>query len=372
MLHRYVLRELLSPFLSATAVLLSLFYAMVLVRGVEFLLGSAAQPADWLMLGLAMLPMLLPQVLPISLLLGVMIGFARLGEDGELTAFASVGVSARQLAKPALALGAGVCALLAITIFFWKPWGIAQMRQTAREVIERNVLGDLKPGTVRADIPGIVFHAEAVAPAGVSRERLDTGPVWRQVLLIDERDPARVSVLSAPVAQATFEHGVGMHFTDGVLVQRASAQEYSTTAFKDGTLLLNVADALNRRNTFRFGHEELSPMDLFEAAKGAEASGAPSASYWSAFHFRLSQLLAPAALAVLATAVAQGGRRRAVRTAALIALGTYLGFYVFSRVGVQLGERAILPAWMAGHLPTVVAFVFGTWLLLRVEKRGAQ
>jgi lipopolysaccharide export LptBFGC system permease protein LptF len=379
-LHTYVLRELLSPFLSATAVLLSLFYAMVLVRGVEFLLGSAAEPSDWLMLGLALLPMLLPQVLPISLLLGVMIGFARLGEDGELTALASVGVSARQLARPALVLGAGVCVLLSITIFFWKPWGIAQMRQTAREVIERNVLGDLKPGTVRADLPGIVFHAEAVAeasddrrpPEGDSGERIKTGPVWRQVLLIDERDPARVSVLSAPVAQASFEHGVGMHFTDGVLVQRASAQEYSTTSFKDGTLLFNVADALNRRNTFRFGHEELSPMDLFEAAKGAEASGAPSSSYWSAFHFRLSQLLAPAALAVLATAVAQGGRRRAVRTAALIALGTYLGFYVFSRVGVQLGERGLLPAWVAGHLPTVAAFAFGIWLLLRVEKRGAR
>ena len=53
MLHRYVLRELLSPFLSATAVLLSLFYAMVLVRGVDFLLGSAAQVSDWLMLGIA-------------------------------------------------------------------------------------------------------------------------------------------------------------------------------------------------------------------------------------------------------------------------------------------------------------------------------
>ena len=361
-LHRYVLRELLSPFLSATAVLLSLFYAITLVRGVEFLLGSAAQPSDWLMLGLAMLPMLLPQVLPIALLLGVMIGFARLGEDGELTALASVGVSARQLARPALVLGAGVCVLLSITIFFWKPWGIAQMRQTAREVIERNVLGDLKPGTVRADIPGIVFHAEAVAP----------GPVWRQVLLIDERDPARVSVLSAPVAQATFEHGVGMHFTDGVLVQRAAAQEYSTTSFKDGTLLFNVADALNRRNTFRFGHEELSPMDLFEAAKGAEETGAPSSSYWSAFHFRLSQLWAPAALAILATAVAQGGRRRATRTAALIALGTYLGFYVFQRVGVQLGERGVLPSWVAGHIPTVIAFAFGIWLLLRVEKRGAR
>ncbi len=179
-------------------------------------------------------------------------------------------------------------------------------------------------------------------------------------------------MLSAPVAEATFEHGVGMRFTDGVLVQRASAEEYSTTSFKEGTLLLNVADALNRRNTFRFGHEELSPMDLLAAARDAESNGAPAASFWSAFHFRLSQLLAPAALAVLATAVAQGGRKRATRTAALIALGVYLGFYVFSRVGVQLGERGFMPAWAAGHLPVVVAFIVGGLMLLRVERQGAR
>jgi lipopolysaccharide export LptBFGC system permease protein LptF len=56
----------------------------------------------------------------------------------------------------------------------------------------------------------------------------------------------------------------------------------------------------------------------------------------------------------------------------LIALGVYLGFYVFSRVGVQLGERGFLPPWVAGHLPVVVAFIFGVLLLLRVERRGAR
>jgi lipopolysaccharide export system permease protein len=361
-LQRYVLRELVGPFVAATAVLLSLFYAMVLVRGVEFLLGSAATPADWLMLGGAMLPMLLPQVLPISFLLGVMIGFARLGEDGELTAFSAIGISPRQLVRPALILGLGVSVLLAVTVFVWKPWGIAQMRQTAREVIERNILGDLQPGTIRADLPGIVFHAEAVS----------AGPTWTHVLLIDERDPARSQVLSAPLAQATFEKGVGLRFEDGVLVQRASADEFTTTSFRKGTLLLNVADALNRRDTFRFGHEELSPMDLMSKAQDAEAAGEPSAPFWSAFHFRISQLFAPLALGILATAIAQGGRRRAARTAALIALGVYLAFYVFSRVGVQLGEKGVLAPWLAGHLPVAIALVIGSVMLARVARQGAR
>jgi lipopolysaccharide export system permease protein len=362
LLHRYVLRELLSPFFSATAVLLSLFYTMVLMRGVEFLLGSAAQASDWMMLGLAMLPMLLPQVLPISLLVGVMIGFARLAEDGELTALASVGVSARQLARPVLVLAGSVCLVLTLVVFFFKPWGIAQMKRTAREVIERNLLGDLKPGTVRADLPGIVFHTEAVSK----------GPTWERVMMIDERDPQRVSVLSAPRGEATFEYGVGMRFTDGVLVQRSGPSEYSTTAFHQGTLLLNLGEALQRRNTFRFGHEELSPLDVLESAHEAEARGEPTGIFWSQYHSRLAQLLAPLALALLATAIAQGGRKRATGTAGLIALGVYSAFFVFTRVGVQLGERGFWPPVIAGYFPVLVAFAAGVVMLVRVERRGAR
>lgn len=361
-LHRYVLRELIIPFLAATAVLLSLFYAMVLVRGVEFLLGSAATAGDWITLGSSMLPMLLPQVLPLSFLIGVMIGFARLGEDGELTALAAVGVSPRRLLAPVLMLAVGVCAALAVTILIWKPWGMGQMRRTAREVIERNILGDLKPGSLRADLPGIVFYAEDVSP----------GPAWKRVVLIDERDPARTQVLTAPSGRASLETGVGIALDRGVLVQRAADEEFTVTSFEKGTLLFNVADALNRRDTFRFGHEELSPFDLLERAEAAEASGASGVGFRSAFHHRLSQLFAPLALALVATAVAQSGRRRAARTAALIAFGLYLAFYVLSRASVQLGEKAVLSPALAGHLPVVAWFGVGLILLAWIQKRGVR
>lgn len=357
-----MLRELLIPCAAATAVLLTLFYAMVLVRGVEFLLGSAATPADWLTLGASLLPMLLPQVLPLSFLIGVMIGFARLGEDGELTAFAALGVSPARLARPVLLLAVVVSAVLSVTVFVWKPWGMAQMRQTARSVIERNLLGDLKPGTLRVDLPGVVFYAEEIS----------AGPTWGNVVLIDERDPGRLQVLTAPRARASLEQGVGLELERGLLVQRATADELTTTSFDKGRMLFNVADALHRRDTFRFGHEELSPSDLLERARAAEASGQRPAPFTSAFHSRISQLFAPLGLGLIAAAVAQAGRRRAARTAALLAFGLYLSFYVVTRVFVQLGEKEVVAPWVAGHVPVVLALLGGSFLLALVARRGAR
>ena len=359
--ERYVLRELLVPFAAATAVLLSLFYAMVLVRGVEFLLGSAATPSDWVALGSSLLPMLLPQVLPLAFVIGVMIGFARLGEDGELTAFSALGVSPGRLALPVLGLGLLVSGVLAGTVLAWKPWGMSLMRQTARSVIERNILGDLHPGALRVDLPGVVFYAEAVS----------AGPTWGDVVIIDERDAARPQVLTAPQARATFDKGVGLELEQGVLTQR-SGNEATVSSFATGTLLFNVDDALNRRDTFRFGHEELSPQDLLARAEAAQASGGAPAPFLSAFHHRVAQLASPLALGLVAAAIAQAGRRRAPRTAALLAFGLYLAFYVVSRVFVQLGEKEVLgPSW-AGQLPVVLTAALGLGLLALQARRAGR
>ncbi|MFO0599189.1 MAG: LptF/LptG family permease [Myxococcaceae bacterium] len=361
-IERYVLRELAVPIAAATVVLLALFYAMVLVRGVDFLLGSAAQPLDWLTLGNAMLPMLVPQVLPLSFLIGVMMGFARLGEDGELTALAAVGVSPVRLLRPVLLLALACCAVLSVTIFAWKPWGMQVMRQTARDVIERNILGDLQPGSVRADLPGVVFAAETVSP----------GPTWGGVVMIDERDGRGTQVLTAPRASASFETGVGISLQQGTVIQREAGDELLTTTFERGTVLFNVADALNRRDTFRFGHEELSPIDLLDRAREAEAGGGSGVGFRSAFHLRLSQLVAPLALALVATAVALAGRRRGARTAALIAFGVYLGWFVLSRVAVQLGEKGAVAPPVAGWSALVLTVIVGALALAWVSRRGAR
>jgi len=289
----------------------------------------------------------------------VMIGFSRLGEDNELTAMSAVGFSPRRLVRPVLLLGLGVCVALVTIVLWLKPWGLGQMRATARDVIERNVLGDLMPGTIRADIPGIVFYSEGSAP----------GPTWKGVFMIDERDPARVSLLSAPQASASLAHGVGIRFQDGMLVQRTAADEYSTTAFQDGTLLLNVEEALNRRDTFRFGPDELSPSFLLDSARQAEANGESTAYFWSLFYLRLSQMVAPLALGVLSTAVALGGRKRSARASGLLALGVYVSHYVLSRVAVQLGEKGYLAPWLAGTAATVAAAIVGVAALALVARR---
>lgn len=358
-LHRYVLRELTGPFVSAAVVLLSLFYAFVLVRGVDLLLGSGAELMDWARVGLSMLPMLLPQVLPVALLLGVMIGFSRLGEDRELAALSSAGVSPASLVRPTLWLSAGVSLVLIATVFFWRPWGLAELRHTARAVIERNVLSDLRPGTVRADLPGVVFHAAEVS----------AGPTWRDALLIDEREEGRVSVLSAPLAKAVFSEGVGITFERGVLVQRDDGA-LTTTSFDAGTLRFNL-NGLSRRDTLRFGLDELGPVELRARAQELERThDAQARTYWSAFHFRLSQLVAPFVLGLLATALALSGRGRSARTAALLALGTYLLFFVITRAGMQVGARGVIAPWLAGYAPTALALLAGLALLWRAQKRG--
>jgi lipopolysaccharide export LptBFGC system permease protein LptF len=56
----------------------------------------------------------------------------------------------------------------------------------------------------------------------------------------------------------------------------------------------------------------------------------------------------------------------------VIGLFVYLGYFILARVGVQMGERGVIAPWLAGHLPTAVAFALGAFMLWRVDQRGVR
>ncbi len=189
-IRRYLLRELLSPLVASSVLLCTLFYVMAFLRGSDLLLGSGVTAGDLGRFALSMLPGFVVQVLPVAVLLAVLLGFGRLGEDGELSALFALGMRPRTFLRGPLLLGVGLGALMALLTFTLKPWGIALMRETARNVIRRNLVGDLQPGTFQEEIPGFTFYAQ----------RIERGPTWRNVLLFDSREGQAPLLALAPVA----------------------------------------------------------------------------------------------------------------------------------------------------------------------------
>lgn len=359
LLARYVSVEVLVPLANWVVFFFFLFLAMSFLRGTELLLGSAVTAADLLGFILFLTPHFLQQAMPIAFLLAILLGLGRLSEDGELTAMRALGVGPwRLLVWPmSLALLLGL-ASLAITSTL-EPWGMRAVTRSANELIKRNVMGDVRPEVFYDDIPNFVVYTERVLPEGA----------WENVLIHDSRDRATPQLLLARRGRLEPENErdeVRLLLNGGNLHRMNPEQDdYAVADFEQGQLLLNVEGAMGK-NTFKRPHEELTPGQLLEAAATAEKP----LPFLVTFHSRVGRALMPLAFALLATALALGGRGARRGRGFLLSIVGYVLYYVLAQVGSGLGAKGLLPPVVAGQLANAVFFALGGWAMARAAREG--
>ena len=121
-LDRYLFREFTQSFLATLIVLLVVSLGGVMAD----LLGNIADgklPASLLLsqLGLQLLNYL-ALILPLALMLGLLLAFARLYRDSEMPVLTSIGIGPRRMLKPLLMLVVPVVVLVGILSLWLGPW----------------------------------------------------------------------------------------------------------------------------------------------------------------------------------------------------------------------------------------------------------
>src|SRR5215210_7361926 len=99
-IDRYILREVLLPFVFGLVVLTFVLEIPVVLRQGEALI---AKGVEWSMIArvlLTLLPSQLSLTIPMSVLLGILIGLGRLSADREYVALQACGVSLMRLLRP--------------------------------------------------------------------------------------------------------------------------------------------------------------------------------------------------------------------------------------------------------------------------------
>jgi lipopolysaccharide export system permease protein len=365
MLRRALMVEVLRPFLAWTALLCVLLFVMAFLKGSELLLGSAVTGWDLGRLAVFLLPQFLTQALPIAFLLATLLGLGRLSEDGEINALQALGVSPAKVVRAPMLLSVGVTALLALLMSTAQPWGQEMVRQTAHDILRRNLMKDLKPGVFHEEVHGLTLYTGAIDPDG----RL------RQVLVHDERDPDRpllVLASSGRLSETRWENIIDFALEDGV-VHRASREtdEYAVVGFGHATLHAGVGTAYLRRNQLNNIRDQQSPGELLEAGRAAAARGEDPRPYEVTLHWRLGQMLMPLSFAFLGGPLAITRRRGGRAWGVLFTLVGYVGYYLLARLSVQLADSGALAPALAGQIANVIFIgggLLGLWLVVR---RGA-
>src|SRR6185503_18443297 len=146
-IDRYVIRQVLMPFLLGLLIFTFIFIIPPLLDYAEDLVAKGV--AGSLVAGL--IALLLPQALaitiPMSLLLALLIAFGRLSADREFVAMQACGISLRRLLWPVAMISLSAWALTSYVLIQLVPGSNQRFLDTVFDVASQRAEGDVKPRT---------------------------------------------------------------------------------------------------------------------------------------------------------------------------------------------------------------------------------
>ena len=365
LLARYLLKELIIPLVVWVVFLFLLLFVMQFLRGTDVLLGSAVTLGDMGRLLIYLAPHFLMMALPIAFLLAILLGLGRLSEDRELTALQALGIGPVQLLAGPVAIGALLAGLMLLLTSTAEPWGLSSVKEFVADIIKKNVVGDVKPGVFYEDLSDLTLYAEKVE--GAERQ-------WTNVLLHDDREPSSPLLMLARNGQVN-THNAGQVLTlvlgDGESHRaNQTSADYAVVTFQKGEIAVGVEGSMGRRNRFRSPKEELTPVELLEAADEAERTGGDPRPFLIALHNRFGHAMAPLSFALLGTPLAIGRRQGGRAWGYLFTLGGYVLYYLLMRLFEQMGQQGKLPVVVAGQLANILFCAAGLVAMYRVSRSG--
>ena len=189
-IDRYIIREVIPPFLLS---LLILTFLLVLPPVMEHLEKLLAKGVSWTTAARIIwtaVPQAAGLTIPMSLLVGLLVGLGRLSADREAVALLACGVSPYRLLRPVGLMGlvAGAATLYVMLVSI--PDANQTFRELTFEVISKRIDSDLHPRVFFQDFPGWVLYARDEPDPGV--------PGWKDLLVTktDEASGTRTIYLS--------------------------------------------------------------------------------------------------------------------------------------------------------------------------------
>jgi LPS export ABC transporter permease LptG len=194
LVDRYVFREIVPYFLLSLLLLTAIVFAHDGSRFSEMLVVSSRQglpmQALWRVMA-ALVPGILVFTLPISLLVGTLVGLSRLSGDSEIVALGASGVSRTRVLKPVVAMGLVVAALMVYLTVNVLPRSVRNLTdlKNNQSLVLQGLNTQIKPRVFEESIPKKVLYVEDIDRAN---------NIWHNIFLVDmSQEQAGMKILTA-------------------------------------------------------------------------------------------------------------------------------------------------------------------------------
>jgi len=365
LLDRYVIREILPPFVIALLVFTFILIIPFILDMAEQLIAKGVPWPTLLRLTATLVPQALGLTIPMAFLIAILVALGRLSGDREIVVMMACGISPFRMLRPVL--------ILAVVFWAATSWvlidAIPNENQNYREITLR-IVADRAEGQVRAreffeDFPDTVLYVREI-PAGGG---------WRGVFAVNTRKSGQPVVFVASTGQMVVDRNrktIEMVLEDGTrhTTQASDPAVYEVVRFKQMVLSLNPESVFPRNGPAR-GDREMSIAELQERRAELEGRGLSAHNQIIEIQKKFSIPIACFVFAITGVGLGLSNRRDGKFASFVVGIAVIFLYYVVMYTAHAVAKGALVPAWLAMWLPNMVIGAMGA-ILLWTRARSAD
>ena len=221
LIDRYLIKEIVPYVLLSLLILTAIIFAHDASRFAELLVVASRNglpmQALWRVMA-ALVPGILVFTLPISLLVGTLVGLSRLSGDSEIVALGASGVSRTRVLRPIVAIAVVIAASMLYITFSVLPHSIRNLNDLKSQpsLVFQGLNTEIKARVLNESIPKKVLYIEDIDRAN---------NLWHNIFLVDLADEhGSMKIMTA--ATGSLREGTRSDMPE-LFLQHGSAHQFS-------------------------------------------------------------------------------------------------------------------------------------------------
>jgi len=362
-LTRYILREVAAHALIGVAIFTFVLFTRDLGRILELVVRASAPLPSVAEIFFFTVPLALTYTLPMSVLVGILLGLSRLAADSEIIAMRASGM--------------GIWSFLRVlSIFVLATWFlalanglyIAPRAQAALGHLEDRLKGsqvsfEVQPRVFYEGFPKIVLYVQDVKSA-------QGAAVWKGVFMADLSDATnpKITLAKEGIVVSEGQDRLHLHLIDGSSHETdpQDPSHYQISTFQQTDMPLDLASSENKPDE-SLPAEEMDTSALWQKASHVDPISARL--YLIAFHKRFALSTACLVLALVGIPLGLSSKKSGKSGGFVLTILLVFAYYTVSLIGVSLARQGRVSPWFGAWLADFVFLALGLFLLFRAEKR---
>jgi LPS export ABC transporter permease LptG/LPS export ABC transporter permease LptF len=362
-LDRYVLREVMTPFLLA---LLMLTFALeippILDQG-ERLIAHGASWGVVIRVLATLVPQSLGVTIPMALLVGILIALGRLSADREIVALEACGVSLARLLRPLAVFALVATAATTYVMIVALPAANQAFREITFKLIMTGTATTVRPRVFFTEFPNKVIYVRDAQP----------GNNWSDVVIADNTNPADPQLYLSKRGRLVLDEAkrsVEVVLEDGTThsVKMQEPDKYQLARFQRTVIVINPESVFPRTGPTK-GFPEMTIAELKQSMAESQQQNLFPHNQIMAWQKKYSIPAACLAFMLVALGMGVNNRREGRLASFVLGIGVVFVYYILLYLAEAIAKGGLLPQWFAWAAMWVPNIVIGLWGALLIYKK---